>query len=528
MAFAPALDREDMMKPTGDDETKTLTPTPPATPAPAPVTYLQKRLDYLKARYLIDPLRVVVHRTRRKFSYINRVMDQAYLATNPGTAKLNRILDEGARLELAGAVGRIAKLAPAAAANQSPDDAIEQAFVFDAVMSAAARFANPRIVFVGRQGGAAAAALAGLGYQMQHIETSSTDPESEVLGRLAALDKTGYDVVVCPSILDRVGDDERLLRLVSTLLAPAGVAIFTCAFQADYQPGAPLPDGRRRRYTKHDLLERLVRCADDCDLIDGPAWDTRLPGVDIATVTLRRGQGFAFDVRFDELTLDEQARFFEDNGFLLVPGALTPKGVEEALADVRSCGFTGTTEDVWGAPSARALVTNTKIVAALRATFGPDIRFVKAAYVATAPEELITPERQRRYLHVDYGIGETWGDFRNSTPAWVNIGIYLTGLTAEHAPLWVVPGSHRKMNIPPNSSMEHLAHTARRVFANPGDAVIFHCRCVHSASFNRSSKTRHAYFYQYRPAWAKPVGPVPEWPEAFVQSFPEDVRPMLL
>jgi ectoine hydroxylase-related dioxygenase (phytanoyl-CoA dioxygenase family) len=81
--------------------------------------------------------------------------------------------------------------------------------------------------------------------------------------------------------------------------------------------------------------------------------------------------------------------------------------------------------------------------------------------------------------------------------------------------------------VVPASNFEHFEDRARMVLARAGDAVLFHANTVHAASHNLSSETRHALFYSYRPAWAKPVGPVPEWPDEFVQSFPSEHRYLL-
>jgi len=81
--------------------------------------------------------------------------------------------------------------------------------------------------------------------------------------------------------------------------------------------------------------------------------------------------------------------------------------------------------------------------------------------------------------------------------------------------------------VVPDSDLDHLQDQAKMVLAHAGDAVLFNCNTVHASSYNFSGEPRHALFFSYRPAWAKPVGPVPEWPEEFIQSFPSEHRALL-
>jgi hypothetical protein len=223
----------------------------------------------------------------------------------------------------------------------------------------------------------------------------------------------------------------------------------------------------------------------------------------------------------------EQARFFDQNGFLVIPAALSQDEVKEAIEQIGRFGFKDTTEEIWGAPFTSRLVTNRKLLSVLRAIFGKDIRFFKGAYVESPPERRGASQRLRKALHVDYGIGESEGDLRNSAASWVNVAFYLTDLTRAHSPLWVVPGSNRTYGVVPEGNFEHLQDQAKMVLARAGDAVLFHGNTVHAGSHNFSTETRHALFFSYRPAWAKPAGPVPDWPESFVLRFAAEHRGLL-
>lgn len=446
----------------------------------------------------------------------------------------NRILDDSARVEHAGTIRRLASLAPEIIAKKIPRANIQQAFVFDTVEKFAREFSKPRMLCVGSFEDSAAVALKKVGYPVEEIDPAVNKLDLDRFYHLPTTRRESYHIIFSTSVLEHVKDDEKFVRQIADLLVPGGVGILTCDFKEGYKPGDPVIDSDYRFYTRADLLNRVLGKLQDCELVDAPRWDCPSPDFELggfkytfATLVFRRKETRDFPVDWDRLTPAEQARFYNENGFLVVPQALNRDEVERAIEEIGRYGLKGTTEEIWSAPFTRRLVTNDKLLSALRAIFGPDLRFFKGAYVETPPTATGSVYQQRKLLHLDYGIGEAQGDVRNSSASWVNVGFYLTDLTPECAPLWIVPGSNRLYSIAPDSYLEHLEDQAKMVLARAGDAVLFHCNTVHAASYNFSNETRHALFYSYRPAWAKPVGPVPEWPEAFIQSFPSEHRALL-
>jgi len=446
----------------------------------------------------------------------------------------NRILDDSARIEHAGTIRRLTELAPDIVAKKIPRANIQQAFVFDAVDKFAKQFSKPRMLCVGSFEDSAAAALKKVGYPVEEIDPAVNKLDLDRFFQLPTTRRESYHVVFSTSVLEHVKDDEKFVRQIADLLVPGGVGVLTCDFKEGYKTGDPVIDSDYRFYTKADLLNRVLGKLQDCELVDAPRWDCPSPDFELggfkytfATLVFRKKETRDFPVDWDRLTPAEQARFYNENGFLVVPQALPRDEVEQAIEAIGKHGFKGTMEDIWSAPFTRRLVTNDKLLSALKAIFGPDLRFFKGAYVATPQTATGNVYQQRKLLHLDYGIGEAQGDMRNSSASWVNVGFYLTDLTPECAPLWIVPGSNRVYSVAPDSYLEHLEGQAKMVLARAGDAVLFHCNTVHAASYNFSEETRHALFFSYRPAWAKPVGPVPEWPEEFVQSFPPEHRALL-
>lgn len=69
----------------------------------------------------------------------------------------------------------------------------------------------------------------------------------------------------------------------------------------------------------------------------------------------------------------EQRDFFAENGFLVIPQAIKASELKKIHSEIVSCGMTGTTEDIWDAPSLLRLIENEKVVGALRSIFGEDL-----------------------------------------------------------------------------------------------------------------------------------------------------------
>jgi ectoine hydroxylase-related dioxygenase (phytanoyl-CoA dioxygenase family) len=218
------------------------------------------------------------------------------------------------------------------------------------------------------------------------------------------------------------------------------------------------------------------------------------------------------------------------NGFVVVPGAFEPSSIVQIVSDLekREDELAELTEDFWLEDSFLALIGNDKVVAAITNIFGTKIKLFKAAYLRISPMGKSKIRTTRQTLHIDYGGGERIGDFRNSCACWVNVGFYMTPLTVEHGPLWVVPGSHHLVNLVPDTSMEFLFEKAKMLLVNAGDAVIFHSFVAHCGDANRSSTTRHAFFLSHRPYWAKHVGPVREWSEDLLMRVSPEKRELLL
>ncbi len=241
-----------------------------------------------------------------------------------------------------------------------------------------------------------------------------------------------------------------------------------------------------------------------------------------------KATNLVIDIDWAAMSALEQKTFFDENGFLVISGAIGTDELGKILSDIQSSGLTGLTEDIWAAPSIGPLIENPRLLSVLQNILGNAVLFFKGAYVETPPKRIAGATARPKVFHVDYGVGEQIGDFRNSCASWINVGHYLTDMTPELAPFWVVPGSNRDYSLVPGSDMAHLADKARMVLAKAGDALLIHCMTVHAGGDNDSDETRHAVFLSYRPIWARPVGRVRGWPKKFIESAPPERKKLLV
>lgn len=231
------------------------------------------------------------------------------------------------------------------------------------------------------------------------------------------------------------------------------------------------------------------------------------------------------------MTFADQRTFFSKNGFLIVPEIFPRDEVERMHEEIARLDLENKKIDMsdafCAAPSFSSMIDSPRLVSALTAIFGPNFTCFKGAYVPKKSKPAGTPP-QRTALHVDYGILESEGDYRNSNALWVNVLCYLEDLTVEHAPLTIVPGSHNYFHLEPGKDMEDIKDEAVTVLTKAGDAVLFLHNTVHAGGVNVSGHTQHILFCCYRADWARHIGKVDEWPRAFVAKLPAARRRLVM
>ncbi|MBT5876164.1 MAG: hypothetical protein HOH43_22240 [Candidatus Latescibacteria bacterium] len=229
---------------------------------------------------------------------------------------------------------------------------------------------------------------------------------------------------------------------------------------------------------------------------------------------------------FTTLSVEQQREYYSEYGFVLLPEVVSPVQITE-IANEAAGSPRYDFIDRWPGPALEAIITNPKLLAALRLCYGEDIRFFKAVYEEWRDQTEDNRQRGRQRMHRDYTPIPKNGDYRNSCASWGNVGCYLIDLEVDEGPLWVVPGSHKIAWGAQGDSWEQFAGGARMVLAKAGDAVMFHNLTIHAGGIMRSGKPRPSVFPSFRPAWAAPLGTVPEWPKAIVDQASPALRRLL-
>jgi SAM-dependent methyltransferase len=194
----------------------------------------------------------------------------------PDVKSFNRILDNAARQQYKAVIDAFYDLLPEMMSRKIPEANIQQAFVFDTVHKFASRFDSPAMLCVGIYDDTAAAALKQHGYQMDEVDPVLNYDLNTFMHKPSTV-KDSYDIIFSTSVIEHVKDDECFIKQIAGLLAPGGIAILTCDYNDQYQPGDAIPQEDFRFYTQKDFLERLLPLIKDCSLVDEPQWDCPNP-----------------------------------------------------------------------------------------------------------------------------------------------------------------------------------------------------------------------------------------------------------
>jgi ectoine hydroxylase-related dioxygenase (phytanoyl-CoA dioxygenase family) len=174
-------------------------------------------------------------------------------------------------------------------------------------------------------------------------------------------------------------------------------------------------------------------------------------------------------------------------------------------------------------PAIARAITNSRVLDFLTDLFADGIVCVGASFSRSDPGYADMP------LHTDshpYGSSILGG--WASSPVLVRILCYLDDLTAERAPLRVVPSSHLSLHRDAQPYQRYTRHSEEiHLTCQAGDAIAINQRVFHGAGANRSSSPRRMFAASYRPAWAGPTQAVAEPDESLRNGLPAELRKLL-
>lgn len=232
------------------------------------------------------------------------------------------------------------------------------------------------------------------------------------------------------------------------------------------------------------------------------------------------------------LSTGQQIRSLEVDGYVVLPDLLSAEQIAGIRAELMQLPTQGTDYSAhqrgfsgvqWtDSPTAISVIALPAMIAFLERLFGDELICTSCTYAVSQPGHpgIAIHTDAQPYGSKIFGLGA-------SSPCLVRVLYYLDDLTPEHSPFKVIPGSHLSLHADGNPYRRYLSHEDEMlVTCRAGSAVIINQKVFHANYPNFSDTDRHLLAIAYRPAWAGPIGEVPDYDPEQVQTLPENVRPL--
>lgn len=203
----------------------------------------------------------------------------------------------------------------------------------------------------------------------------------------------------------------------------------------------------------------------------------------------------------------EQRASFEQDGFLVVPGALGPAEVEHHAAALRrlhtNTGVLHRLGAVSACPTMLPLVDHPRVFGLVWSVLGWNIHLYHSHLDVHPPVPADQPDRF--VWHQDGGPQNRDLETDPRPRLSVKVAFWLSDLSEpDRGNLEVLPGSHldNRLSRPPTPEVPWpRPDGAVPILAQPGDAILLDRRLWHARSTNRSTLTRRAAFFAYTYRW---------------------------
>lgn len=216
----------------------------------------------------------------------------------------------------------------------------------------------------------------------------------------------------------------------------------------------------------------------------------------------------------------DQHEFFHQNGYLVIPNALSDSECEHYLALVDELAWRTRRErgvaddafvDVRAAvskePGLMPLLTQPTVFSMVVELMGANIQLNISEVMLRPPQPQGTPETFKGiHWHTDGSPGLPAAVHGTIPWVYTKVGYFLTDLSHEGmGNLRIVPGSHQRAEHPPMAADAIDPDGAIELTSRAGDAVIFQQRLWHSVGPNLSDITRKNIYMGYCQRWVKPL-----------------------
>ncbi|MFN0056777.1 MAG: phytanoyl-CoA dioxygenase family protein [Planctomycetales bacterium] len=237
------------------------------------------------------------------------------------------------------------------------------------------------------------------------------------------------------------------------------------------------------------------------------------------------------DTIWASLTVEQRVRSIELEGYVVIPDLLSAAQLEAIRGELSRLPTTavdysahqrGCSNVQWtDSPTAVRVVALPAMIEFLTTLFGDELICTSCAYAVSQPGH------PGIAIHTDaQPYGSKIFGLAASSPCLVRVLYYLDELTPERCPFKVIPRSHLSLHAEGNPYKRYLSHDDEvMVTCRAGSAVIINQKVFHANYPNYSGSDRRMLAIAYRPAWAGPIGDVPDHDPERIESLPPEVRP---
>lgn len=237
------------------------------------------------------------------------------------------------------------------------------------------------------------------------------------------------------------------------------------------------------------------------------------------------------DTDWSSLTTGQRIRSIELDGYVVLPDVMSTGKLDAIREEVSRLPTTavdysehqrGCAEVQWtDSPTSIGMIAQPAMTEFLETLFGDQLICTSCAYAVSQPGH------PGIAIHTDaQPYGSKIFGLSASSPCLVRVLYYLDDLTPECSPFKVVPGSHLSLHADGNPYRRYLSHDDEvMVTCRAGSAVIINQKVFHANYPNYSNDDRRMLAVAYRPAWAGPIGGVPDHDPQQVAGLPLEVRP---
>ena len=237
------------------------------------------------------------------------------------------------------------------------------------------------------------------------------------------------------------------------------------------------------------------------------------------------------DTDWASLTVEQRIRSIELDGYVVIPDLLPAGQLDAIRGELSRLPTTavdysehqrGCSKVQWtDSPTAIRVIALPVMIEFLTTLFGDELICTSCAYAVSQPGH------PGIAIHTDaQPYGSKIFGLAASAPCLVRVLYYLDDLTPERSPFKVIPRSHLSLHADGNPYKRYLSHDDEvLVTCRAGSAVIINQKVFHANYPNYSDSDRRMLAIAYRPAWAGPIGDVPDHDPERVESLPPEVRP---